>query len=155
MKSFFFAAIFALGVTGCSVNTGLNKPCNLPKRVADGGVVLITEREVQEALGSSSAATRDFIAKGVVECDDSWCVRDSTFPKGTNLDDPAFGYCSRQCQPGIECPSDDPALDRNSTTQLSCRALLLSKEVLDQIKIGVQEPYLCARGGLPDGGASN
>ena len=155
MKSFLFAAIFAMGVTGCSVKTGLNKPCNMPKRVADGGVVLITEREVQEASGSGTEATRDFVARGVVECDDSWCVRDSTFPRGTNLDDPAFGYCSRQCQPGIECPSDDPALERSPATRLSCRALLLNKEVLAALMLGVKEPYLCARGGLPDGGAGN
>ncbi len=147
MKSLLIVASIALVIAGCSVRTGLNKECNFRKKTADGGVVLITEGELQESLTGGGSSTRDFIAKGAVECDDFWCVRDSSFPKGTDMAAPAFGYCSQLCQQGLECLSDDPALDLNAKTRMSCRVLLLNKEVLAQLpELGAKEPYLCARG---------
>jgi len=159
MKYAFFVASFALALmmTGCTASSGLNVPCSLPKKIDGGTVVPITEREVQESLNSGSGATRDFVAFGAVDCEDSVCVRDSSFPKGTKLDDPALGYCSRECAPGITCPSDDSALDSRGDTRMACRPLLLTREALQAIAasgktLGVQEPYFCARGGLPDAG---
>ncbi len=158
----FIVANFAFVISGCTVSSGLNKPCNLPKLVMinDAGVVVpITEGEVQENLGTSSGATRDFVAFGAVDCEDLVCVRDSSFPKGTVLTEPAIGYCSRPCAQGLACPSDDPALDERGDTRMSCRPLLLTKEALKALAeagrgFGVQEPYFCARGGLGDGGVA-
>lgn len=154
----FIVASFAL-ITACPERSGLNIPCNLPKRSADGGVALLTEREVQENLGTGSGATRDFIAFAAFDCPGAVCVRDSSFPKSANLDEPALGYCSVDCAQGLACPSDDPALDERGDTRLSCRPLLLTKEALQVIiesgnSFGVQEPYFCARGGLGDAGVA-
>lgn len=159
MKFWLTVASFVLALSACPVRSGLNTPCTLPKKVDGGVTVSITEREVQANLTSGSMGTRDFVAFGAVECDDLVCVRDSSFPKGENLDAPAFGYCSTPCAQGITCPSDDPALDKKSDTRMSCRALLLSKEALQALaasgqSLGVQEPYFCARGGLPDAGGN-
>ena len=96
------ATMLVLGLVGCSVGSGLNKKCNLPRKV-DGGVVFLTEGEVQE----KTASAKDFIAFGSLDCEDLVCVRDSSFPKGSDLAAPALGYCSRPCVENSTCPSDD------------------------------------------------
>lgn len=150
------SALLLSGLIGCSVGSGLNKKCNLPRK-ADGGVVFLTEGEVQE----KTASAKDFIGFGSLDCEDLVCVRDSTFPKGTDLAAPALGYCSKQCVEGSTCASDDSALDKKADTALKCRPLLLDRETLAAIaadpalsnQLGnVREPYFCARGGAPDAG---
>ncbi len=155
MKYWLIVASVTLVLASCTVSSGLNKPCSLPKKIDGGIVVPITEQEVQENSGANETSTRDFIAFGAVDCEDLVCVRDATFPKGTMLDQPAIGYCSRPCAKGLACPSDDPALDQRGDTRMTCRALLLSKEVLAQLPISAKEPYFCARGGLGDAGVGN
>ena len=152
-------ALLALELLGCSVKSGLNTQCNLPKRV-DGGVSFLTEGEVQELTSSGSESTRDFIAFGAVDCEDLVCVRDATFPRGTDLAARAVGYCSRPCLEGAQCPSDDTGLDQRQDTKLNCRPLLLDKSTLAALAqsglapdVGnVKEPFFCARGSTPDAG---
>ncbi len=147
----------ALGVAsaGCNVSTGLNRECVLVRK-CDAGACPITEQYVQDKLGSS----KDFIAFGAVECEDLVCVRDSAFPKGTDLAGPAKGYCSKPCAAGSQCQSDDRSLDDKPATALYCRPLLLDEFVLAEIRkdpaaaklLGnVTSPFFCARTGL-DGG---
>ena len=141
-----------LVLSACSVHSGLNKPCTLVQSRDGGVVVAITEGQVQENQKAGSP-TEDFIALGAVECDDSYCVRDSTYPKGADLTAPAQGYCSKECAPGIGCPSDDPALDKQASTALSCRKLLVSADLLAQLGLSAKEPFFCARG-APDAGTN-
>jgi len=143
---------------GCRPSTGLNLPCNLVRRLPDGGTGFITEREVQEKKGT----TKDFVSFGAVECDDLVCVRDATFPNSTNLDGPAGGYCSAACSPGSACLSEKPEMDDDATTKLNCRPLLLDEATLGELCTtdpsacidigGVRSPYFCARGENPDAG---
>ncbi|MBL8915074.1 MAG: adventurous gliding motility lipoprotein CglD [Archangium sp.] len=147
--------LLAVAFVGCKPATDLNQRCSLVKRNPDGGKPLsIAERDVRNAQG----ANKDFIAIGSLDCEDLICVRDSAFTTDSGLDDPAEGYCSRQCQQGTSCPSYDENLDRGQKA-LNCRALLLSQETLAALTSsdggafpGVRDPYFCARGGSADAG---
>lgn len=145
------SAVFV--TAACRPATDLNQRCSLVKRNPDGGKPLsIAERDVRNAQG----ANKDFIAIGSLDCEDLICVRDSAFTTDSGLDDPAEGYCSRQCQQGTSCPSYDENLDRGQKA-LNCRALLLSQETLAALTgdggfAGVRDPYFCARGGGADAG---
>jgi len=154
----FVLAGFAVGalVAGCRPITDLNADCVLIKKCdGDGGVCNFTEGEMQEKTGSS----KDFISFGSTDCDDLTCVRDSSFPKGTDLTKPAHGYCSKACgASGSACPSDTEQHEKE--TPLTCRPLLLDAETLAAIAsdptirdaIGnVTAPYFCARGGADAG----
>lgn len=142
-------------VVACRPITDLNADCVLIKKCGDGGVCSFTEEEMQEATGTS----KDFISFGSTDCDDLTCVRDSSFPKGTNLTKPAHGYCSKACAgEGASCPSD--TVQHEKQNPLHCRPLLLDPSVLAAIKddpvaaaqLGnVTAPYFCARSGA-DGG---
>lgn len=148
-RTLFAVAALALTFAACKPATDLNTTCTLVKRNPDGGAPLpILERDVRDMSG----ANKDFIAVGSVQCEDLICVRDAKFTSDAGLDDPAQGYCSRQCAQGSSCPSYDEKLDRGSTA-LSCRPLLLSAETLALLKDefpGVRDPYFCARSS--DGG---
>jgi hypothetical protein len=138
----------------CRPATDLNRTCTLVKRNPDGGTgtLPILEKDVRNAQG----ANKDFIAIGSIECEDLVCVRDSAFTNDAGPDDPAQGYCSRQCVQGSACPSFEESLDKGPKA-LNCRALLLTAETLAALSgdggfAGVRDPYFCARGATPDGG---
>lgn len=149
----FVAAALGVLALACKPATDLNQLCKLVKRNPDGGrPIEIVEREVRNAQG----ADKDFISFGAVECEDLVCVRDSRFGSDAGSEEPATGYCSRQCVVGNACPSFSEELDKGPTA-LRCRAMLLSEEVLAELArdggfAGVQDPYFCARGGSADGG---
>jgi len=135
-----------VALSGCKLDSDVNRPCVLVKRCPDGGVCPVTEREVQEKTTSS----RDFISFGATDCDDLTCVRDAAFHKDPDLSAPAKGYCSRPCAEGSACASSDAAMDKDPTTKLSCRALLLDLAISDPdagAGLNVTEPFFCARGG--------
>lgn len=142
-----FVGVVVGGLLTACTQSNLNDPCPLIKKGADGGRIVLTEEEVQQAQGNN-----DFISTGSVECDDLYCVRDRWFdPKGAALSSPALGYCSRHCQQGEVCASKDSKMDKG-TTRLVCRPLLLNTETLANTHLaGVTDPYFCARGGA-DGG---
>lgn len=163
--SFVVYALVAISLFGlaCRPKTDLNQKCALVKRNPDGGSPLpVLEGDVKALTGFN----KDFIAFGTVECEDLVCVRDSNFQSGTreadggftpaNPSDPAFGYCSRPCVEGSQCPSYDESLDRGPDA-LRCRALLLDKETLAALAAqggspgNVRDPFFCARG-KTDGG---
>ena len=151
--------VTALGVASvmgasCKPATDLNNRCVLVKRNPDGGTpVTLRESEVRAAQG----ANKDFIAVGSLDCDDLICVRDSFFESDAGPNDPAEGYCSRQCVVGSLCPSSDPNLDKGPKA-LNCRSLLLSPETLAALSgsdggfAGIRDPNFCARGSGGDGG---
>jgi hypothetical protein len=152
------AAVLGVAAIGCRAATDLNTTCTLIRGLPDGGSEALTERFVQEKTGT----TKDFVSFGSVECDDLVCVRDATFPRSTNLDGVAFGYCSRPCVQGCTCPSQDAALDDKKDTQLNCRPLLLDEQTLNALCTdqpsacvdlgGVRSPFFCARGENLDAG---
>lgn len=138
---------------GCKPATDLNNRCVLVKRNPDGGTpVNLRESEVRNA----QAQNKDFIAVGSLDCEDLICVRDSFFASDAGANDPAEGYCSRQCVVGSACPSASEADDRGARA-LNCRSLLLSPETLAALSsgdggfAGIRDPNFCARGG-GDGG---
>lgn len=149
MNRLMFAAV-ALGLFafGCKPATDLNRVCSLVKTNPDGGQrpVPIREGEVRDLAG----ANKDFISVGSIDCDDLICVRDSAFESDAGMNDPAVGYCSRQCVEGATCDSYDSDLDRGPRA-LGCRALLLSAETIaalgDAGFAGIRDPNFCARGG--------
>lgn len=154
MNRLLFVAL-ALSVfgLGCKPATDLNNRCVLVKRNPDGGTpVNLRESEVRNA----QAQNKDFIAVGSLDCEDLICVRDSFFASDAGANDPAEGYCSRQCVVGAACPSANEADDRGPRA-LNCRSLLLSPETLALLAggdggfAGIRDPNFCARGS-GDGG---
>ncbi len=150
------ASVFVFLAMGCR-KTDLNASCRLVKSNPDGGSepVAIREREllVYQADGGLAANGRDFIGVGSVDCVELFCVRDSSWRSDAGLDDEAYGYCSKQCVPGDECPSFEESFDTGATA-LRCRGLLLSAEALASLKEdfpGIYQPDFCARS--PDAGA--
>lgn len=147
------SAALALAITACKPATDLNQPCRLVRRNPDGGQALaLKESQVRDAQGQN----KDFIAVGSIDCEDLICVRDSFYASDAGADADAFGYCSRQCVEGSQCPSFDEKFDKGSTA-LRCRALLLDKETLAALAgdggfTGVRDPFFCARGASADGG---
>ena len=83
-------------------------------------------------------------------------MRDSFFTSDAGANDPAEGYCSRQCVVGSVCPSAIEADDKGPKA-LNCRSLLLSPETLAALSsgdggfAGIRDPNFCARGS-GDGG---
>jgi len=139
-------------VLACRPATDLNKSCTLIRPNPDGGKPLaLLENEVQAAQGRN----KNFIALGVVECEDLICVRDADFVSDAGPSGKAQGYCSSSCAQGSVCSSYDPAFDRGALS-LNCRPLLLSPGALRALDAGdlgsVRDPYFCARGQTPDGG---
>jgi|CXWL01.1.fsa_nt_gi hypothetical protein len=149
-------------LAGCREVTDLGAPCTLVKRApgsTDGGFasVPILEKEIK--------GSKDFISFGSAECEDRACVRDINFPRGTDENAPALGYCSRVCLPSTPnaCPPKDAAHEKDPQLSLSCRALLLDQATLSAICMedpvtcqryfgGAQTPYFCSRGGSFDAG---
>jgi hypothetical protein len=148
---FALAAICA----ACSAPRGLNQPCVLVRGNPDGGAALPLLKS-DDAI--RLAANKDFLSFGAAECPSRICVRDSAYaddPNDNGLE--ARGYCSAAC--GGYCPSENPALDQDPKTRLSCRALLLDPDTLMAIKAADPERYkmlfgeatvssFCARAGV-------
>jgi hypothetical protein len=143
-------AIFLLvaAVMASCTKTDLNQRCSLYKKNPDGGSLLpILEGD----LRSKSLGNKDFVNNASFDCEGTYCVRDAEYSTDAGSNDPAYGYCSKQCAPGAVCPSYDEALDKGSTA-LSCKALLLDLETLARLKeLGlspgnISDPYFCARG---------
>ena len=126
---------------GCQVQTDLNSPCVLLRSNPDGGMLPLTEAEVQASAGANTGV----IFIGSTECKSRVCLRDSAFVTGAGLNDVALGYCSQPCAAGSACPSYDPALDKSSD-RLSCQPLVLDKETLARLDLGFTESSFCARG---------
>lgn len=160
--SFGLLAIACAGLfTGCEVKTDLGVPCLLVRKDPadtnpnDGYNYLpILESEVTEG--------KDFISFGSVECEDYVCVRDKDFPKGTNPNVAAQGYCSRRCAPTSPQPCPGAQANIAPGRTMSCRALILDEQTLGTICRDDPEtctrvfgdtrsPYLCAMNALDAG----
>jgi hypothetical protein len=146
-----------LVLCSCKVSSDLNTPCVLKKKNPDGGTAPVPILESE--LRGKQTTSKDFISL-TVDCDKSFCVRDSSLVTDAGPGDFAIGYCSAQCDLGVpgNCPSYDDSLDQTSS-KLSCRALLLDVETLAQLAGGdagtvgnIREPYFCARS-PSDGGS--
>lgn len=144
----------ALVVGGCRPPSDLNRPCTLLRKNPDGGVpIAILESEIK----SKTNGNKEFIAQGTVECEFLFCVRDAQLVTDAGPTDSAVGYCSRECLQNQPCPSWDESLDK-SANRLTCRPMLLDKEVLAGLGRGdagignIRDEFFCARGQTPDAG---
>ncbi len=131
------------------MQTDLNASCKLVKSNPDGGKAPVAVREYELRLPDGGTGGKDFIGVGSTDCEELFCVRDSSWPAdaGDDLDADAYGYCSRQCVIGEECPSYEEALDEGPN-KLGCRGLLLSAETLAALREdfpGISQPDFCAR----------
>jgi hypothetical protein len=149
--------LLLVAFAGCPPATDLGKECTLVRRNPnDGGPpsIPITEAEIKGG--------RDFISFGSTACEDSVCVRDSSYVRPANIKDtdPALGYCSTSCTAQGSVTGCTPAVE---TDRLSCRALILDEETLAAICQAdptickryfgdTTSPLFCARGGSADGG---
>jgi hypothetical protein len=127
---FSIIALALFAVAGCKASSQLGEECVMVKRNpnVDGGRLFVTNRELEAGAG------KDFLSFGSTDCEDFICVRDSDYarPDGgaLNPNEPAKGYCSRSCSIGDGCPSFSAELDRNPSTRMTCRALLLDADTL-------------------------
>ncbi len=150
------AAVAAIGMTGCRVNTGLGNECTLVRRdptdtdTSDGvRSIPLTEAEI--------GAGKDFISFGATDCEDFTCVRDQSDEPGAVPAAEARGFCSRSClqnDPG-SCLTGNDDID-NGPNPFVCRQLLLDEETLAAIRAAdpdryqaifgdAQTAYYCAR----------
>ena len=148
--------VFFVGCTlfaACKISTDLGTPCFLVKANPDGGTTAVRLRE-----GDLPDAGKDFIAFGATECEDLVCVRDSNYPRNSDPNANATGYCSRACVPTSgACPAANSSDDNDPNKKLNCRALLLDDQTIaaictqdpakcNQYFGGTRSPYFCARG---------
>lgn len=146
----------AVAVASCSPRPQNNIPCTLVKKDPSDPTgqrsVFIYEPEI------SANASRDVISFGAVECEDLVCIREGGAPIGNDPSVAVAGWCSKPCLEGQTnaCPSNDPALDKDPATAMSCRKLLLDEEALNSLRQtdpttykryfgDTQSPFFCAR----------
>lgn len=154
-KSMIFGAMaVGLLVGACRPPSDLNRPCTLLRKNPDGGApIAILESEIKSRMNGN----KDFIAQGTVECEFLFCVRNAQLVTDAGPTDSAVGYCSRECLQNQPCPSFDEALDK-SANKLTCRPMLLDKEVLAALGRGdaglgnIRDEFFCAQGQTPDAG---
>jgi len=161
-RSILAAVAIALSIMACKADTDLGKPgCHLLKAGLDGGPVDVVVGEL--------SAGKDFLSFGSVECEDLVCVLDqdgvaSLLAQATAnpavLNEPATGYCSQPCAQGSTtgCTPQYQDLQNDPTLVMSCRALVLDNDTINQICNrspsdcqkyfnNTRSAYFCARGG--------
>lgn len=131
----------ALLASGCSVTSELGKPCVLvkkptPEQEAEGLLsVPVLESEV--------APRQDFISFGSTDCVDLICVRDADFPRNSDPNAPAQGYCSKACVEGADstaCEVTETDVSEELRSRMACRSLLLDQASLEKLK--AEDPAL-------------
>ena len=142
----------ALWCGACQVSSDIGKPCVLVKRSTTGA-------KYDPVTASDIQIDQDFISFGSLECEDLVCVRDARSEikfaeDGTSV----LGYCSKACVADAlvaPCTVNNPQADPTVKANMSCRALLLDQQALDDLRakdpVGYREtfgdnasPYFCA-----------
>ncbi|WP_224245962.1 adventurous gliding motility lipoprotein CglC [Hyalangium gracile] len=145
----------ALLASGCEVTTELGKPCVLVKKpTAEEEAQGIRSKPVLE---SEIAPKQDFISFGATDCEDLICVRDADYPRNSNPNEVAMGYCSQECVEGEDgdCEVTDSSVDEALSSRIVCRSLLLDQTSLEDLKRAdpvtyrrtfgeTNSPYFCA-----------
>ena len=135
------AAVAAIGLTGCRVQSELGKECTLVSRdppdtdTSDGvRSIPLTEAEI--------AANKDFISFGATDCEDFTCVRDQSDEPGAVPEAEAKGFCSGSCLTNNpdSCLTGNDEVD-NGPNPFVCRQLLLDEETLAAIRAADPERY--------------
>ncbi|HEX5751391.1 MAG TPA: adventurous gliding motility lipoprotein CglC [Archangium sp.] len=116
---------------GCKVNSDIGKRCLLVKKSTD------PSRESDPVVVNDLSAGQDFISFGSLDCEDLVCVKDADMPVETADNGQVFGYCSSACVPDElvdPCPVTDPEAIESVKSRMSCRALLLDQQALDDLR---------------------
>ena len=145
-----------VAAAGCKAQTDLNMECTLVKKDPSDTT---GKRSVAITAGELRAnANRDVISFGATDCDDLVCVREAGAPLPASDAEPVKGRCSRACAgPEATCLSYDENLDKDPSTALVCRGLLLDQAVLASLRQSDEaayrqyfgnntSPFFCARG---------
>jgi hypothetical protein len=128
---------------GCEVSSDVGKPCVLVRKATQ------TEKQQQPELGETRSimesqlkAGQDFISFGSVECEDLVCVRDANYDPNLAAEADltkvaAKGYCSKACVVDPlqnSCPVTTSDAEPGVASRMSCRALLLDQQALDDLR---------------------
>ena len=116
---------------GCKVNSDIGKRCLLVKKSKDPA------KESDPVLATDLSSGQDFISFGSLDCEDLVCVKDADMPLETADNGQVFGYCSTACVPDElvdPCPVTDPEAVESVKSRMSCRALLLDQQALDDLR---------------------
>ncbi|MFY0530089.1 adventurous gliding motility lipoprotein CglC [Archangium gephyra] len=116
---------------GCKVNSDIGKSCQLVKKSTD------PNRESDPIYPDELTAGQDFISFGALDCEDLVCVKDADMPLETAEDGRVLGYCSKACVPDElvdPCAVTDPLAIESVKDRMSCRALLLDQQALDNLR---------------------
>jgi hypothetical protein len=149
----------ALLASGCSVTTELGKPCVLVKKPSEAE----QEQGIRSkpVLEGEIATNQDFISFGSTDCEELICVRDAAFPRNTDPNAPATGYCSQPCVEGTSsCEVTDSEVSADLKSRMTCRSLIMDQATLDRLRAENpaqyeatfgrnNSPYFCA-GKLPN-----
>lgn len=131
---------------GCEVSSDVGKPCVLLRKATTEEMELSPELgETRDILEGQLKAEQDFISFGSVECEDLVCVRHARYdpkldPKLTLEEQaqlPAKGYCSKACvvDPLVNnCPVTTSDAEPDVADSMSCRALLLDQQALEELR---------------------
>ncbi|MFE8596865.1 adventurous gliding motility lipoprotein CglC [Archangium violaceum] len=117
---------------GCKVNSDIGKRCLLVKKAAEG-----SGRESDPVVASDLSAGQDFISFGSLDCEDLICVKDADMPVETADNGQVVGYCSKACVQNElvdPCGVTDPEALDSVKDRMSCRALLLDQQALDDLR---------------------
>ena len=160
-KSLYATLAYLSLLSACRSSNDLGSPCTLVKLSADGGRAPVTNAD----LRTGTASNNDFISLGSVDCEELVCVREGTVAITGSDADPATGFCTRRCLTtnSQDCLSADQQVNRDPSTQFSCRQLLLDQQTLNAIcsdpvvcrqSFGnARSPYYCAHSPSTDGGS--
>jgi hypothetical protein len=117
---------------GCKVNSDIGKRCLLVKKSTD------PNKESDFVVERDLVAGQDFISFGSLDCEDLVCVKDADMPIEKAEDtDYVLGYCSKACVPDElvdPCAVTDPDALASVKDRMSCRALLLDQQALDDLR---------------------
>ncbi len=129
-------ALVALVSSGCSESGDIGFPCVLVRSDGDGGVVPITNGELQP--------NTDIVSFGSFECEDFTCVRHRYAQIVGEPNAPANGVCSRDCTAGDTrgCVALHPEAS-NADGPFTCRSLVLDEETLTVLCAQPDPPPIC------------
>ncbi len=115
--------------SGCEVTSQLGKTCVLVKASSTG-------QPYDPVSLSDLQPGQDFISFGSLDCEDLICVLDRKAEPTTTEDGRVLGYCSQPCleTQTDSCTVTDESVDAALSERMTCRALLLDQQALDDLR---------------------
>ena len=131
----------ALLCGGCEIPADVGKPCVLVKRDTTD------PKKSAPVVLADIQRDQDFISFGSLDCEDLLCVRNAGSPiqtTGEGTEQRVLGYCSKPCSSGAitdTCAVNHPEASAEITAGMSCRALLLDQQALNDLKVNSPAEY--------------